>query len=224
MVVGAIYSWHFEAVWRNLPFLLLGARTTMYVTLLSLLFGLAIGLMAALLRLSPVRPFTLLAAFYIDLFRSTPLLVQLVWAFYALPILVGHGIPPLVAGVGVLSLYVGSYLAEIFRAGIQSIARGQRDASLALGMTGSQVMVRIVLPQAAVRMLPPIASTAISLVKDSSLVSVISVAELIFNAQSLSAVTLRPVEVLTGAALMYFVLAYPFSLLAGFLHQRFLTV
>lgn len=196
----------------------------MYVTLLSLLFGLAVGLVAALLRLSPLRPFTLLAAFYIDLFRSTPLLVQLVWAFYALPILVGHGIPPLVAGVGVLSLYVGSYLAEIFRAGIQSIARGQRDASLALGMTGSQVMMRIVLPQAAVRMLPPIASTVISLVKDSSLVSVISVAELIFNAQSLSAVTLRPVEVLTGAALMYFVLAYPFSLLAGFLHHRFLAV
>lgn len=196
----------------------------MYVTLLSLLFGLAVGLVAALLRLSPLRPFTLLAAFYIDLFRSTPLLVQLVWAFYALPILVGHGIPPLVAGVGVLSLYVGSYLAEIFRAGIQSVARGQRDASLALGMTGSQVMVRIVLPQAAVRMLPPIASTVISLVKDSSLVSLISVAELIFNAQSLSAVTLRPVEVLTGAALMYFVLAYPFSLLAGFLHHRLLAV
>lgn len=196
----------------------------MSVTLLSLLFGLAVGLVAALLRLSPLRPFTLLAAFYIDLFRSTPLLVQLVWAFYALPILVGHGIPPLVAGVGVLSLYVGSYLAEIFRAGIQSVARGQRDASLALGMTGSQVMVRIVLPQAAVRMLPPIASTVISLVKDSSLVSLISVAELIFNAQSLSAVTLRPVEVLTGAALMYFVFAYPFSLLAGFLHHRLLAV
>lgn len=224
MAVGAIYGWHFEAVWRNLPFLLLGARMTMYVALLSLLFGLVAGLAAALLRLSPVRPLTLLAAFYVDLFRSTPLLAQLVWAFYALPILLGHGLPPLAAGVGVLSLYVGSYLAEIFRAGIQSVARGQRDAALALGMTGSQAMLRIVLPQAVTRMLPPVASTVISLVKDSSLVSVISVAELSFNAQSLSAVTLRPVEVLTGAAVVYFFLAYPFSLLAAFLHRRFLAV
>ena len=224
MTLAAIYSWHFQAVWNNLPFLLLGMKTTLLVTALSLVFGLAVGLAAALLRLAPWRAANLLAAFYIDLFRSTPLLAQLVWAFFALPILTGHSLPPLAAGTGVLSLYVGAYLAEIYRAGILSVSAGQRHAALAIGMTGAQVMRRIILPQAVVRMLPPMASTIISLVKDSSLVSIISVAELMFNAQSLSAVTLRPVEVLTAAGGLYFFLTYPFSLIAAFLHRRYLAV
>jgi polar amino acid transport system permease protein len=144
--------------------------------------------------------------------------------FFALPILLGDSLPPIVAGVATLGAYSGAYLAELFRAGILSIAIGQRHAALALGMTRTQVLRRIVLPQALTRMLPPIASTLITLVKDSSLVSVISVAELMWAAQSLAAISLRPVEVLTGTGLLYVALTYPLSLVAEVTRRRFLAV
>jgi polar amino acid transport system permease protein len=196
------YVWDFGAFFKYLPFLLRGMEVTILVSLLSMVVGVIIGLAVALARLSPLAPLRWLAAFYVDFLRSTPLLIQLVWVFFALPILLGYSLPPIVAGVATLGAYSGAYLAELFRAGILSIASGQRHAALALGMTRTQVLRRIVLPQALTRMLPPIASTLITLVKDSSLVSVISVAELMWAAQSLAAVSLRPVEVLTGTGLL----------------------
>ena len=190
----ASYTWDFSAFFKYLPFLLQGLEVTLYVSFLATCVGLAAGLVVALARLSPVPPLRWLAAFYVDFLRSTPLMIQLVWVFFALPILLGYSLPPVVAAVVTLGAYAGAYLAEIFRAGIVSIATGQRHAGLALGMTRTQVMRRIILPQAVVRMLPPIANTLITLIKDSSLVSVISVAELMWAAQSLASVTLRPVS------------------------------
>jgi polar amino acid transport system permease protein len=199
-------------------------EVTILVSLLSMAVGAIIGLAVALARLSPFAPLRWFAAFYVDFLRSTPLLIQLVWVFFALPILLGYSLPPIVAGVATLGAYSGAYLAELFRAGILSIAIGQRHAALALGMTRTQVLRRIVLPQALTRMLPPIASTLITLVKDSSLVSVISVAELMWAAQSLAAISLRPVEVLTGTGLLYVALTYPLSLVAEVTRRRFLAV
>lgn len=218
------YVWHFEAFYHHLPFLLTGIRYTILVSILAILLGLVVGLVAAVVRIFGPRPLGWLVTLYVDFVRSTPLLVQLVWVFFALPILIERSLPPLVAGVLTLGFYAGAYLAEIFRAGILGIPSGQRHAGLALGMTGGQVLWRIVLPQAVVRMLPPVASTFISLVKDSSLVSVISVAELMWAAQSLVGFTMRPVEVLTGTAFLYVTLTYPLSLLAGFLRRRYLAV
>ena len=199
-------------------------RVTVEVSLLAMLVGSGVGLFVALVRLSPAWPLRWAAAFYVDFLRSTPLLIQLVWVFFALPILIGGSLPPIMAAVLTLGAYSGAYLAEIFRSGIISIAAGQRHAALALGMTGTQTMVRIILPQAVVRMLPPIASTFITLVKDSSLVSLISVSELMWAAQSLSAISLRPVEVLTGTGLLYVALCYPLSLLAELIRRRMLAV
>jgi polar amino acid transport system permease protein len=218
------YVWDFGAFFKYLPFLLRGMEVTILVSLLSMVVGAIIGLAVALVRLSPFAPLRWVAAFYVDFLRSTPLLIQLVWVFFALPILLGYSLPPIVAGVATLGAYSGAYLAELFRAGILSVASGQRDAALALGMTRTQVLGRIVLPQALTRMLPPIASTLITLVKDSSLVSVISVAELMWAAQSLAAVSLRPVEVLTGTGLLYVALTYPLSLVAELTRRRFLAV
>jgi polar amino acid transport system permease protein len=218
------YVWDFGAFFKYLPFLLRGMEVTILVSLLSMVVGVIIGLAVALARLSPFAPLRWLAAFYVDFLRSTPLLIQLVWVFFALPILLGYSLPPIVAGVATLGAYSAAYLAELFRAGILSVASGQRDAALALGMTRTQVLGRIVLPQALTRMLPPIASTLITLVKDSSLVSVISVSELMWAAQSLAAVSLRPVEVLTGTGLLYVALTYPLSLLAELTRRRFLAL
>jgi His/Glu/Gln/Arg/opine family amino acid ABC transporter permease subunit len=218
------YVWDFGAFFKYLPFLLSGMKVTILVSVLSMAVGAIVGLVVALARLSHLAPLRWSAAFYVDFLRSTPLLIQLVWVFFALPILLGSSLPPIVAGVVTLGAYSGAYLAEIFRAGILSIATGQRHAALALGMTRLQVLRRIVLPQALTRMLPPIASTLITLVKDSSLVSVISVAELMWAAQSLAAVSLRPVEVLTGTGLLYVALTYPLSLVAELTRRRFLAV
>ncbi len=218
------YVWDFGAFFKYLPFLLQGMEVTVLVSMLSMVVGAIIGLAVALARLSPFVPLRWFAAFYVDFLRSTPLLIQLVWVFFALPILLGYSLPPIVAGVATLGAYSGAYLAELFRAGILSIAIGQRHAALALGMTRTQVLKRIVLPQALTRMLPPIASTLITLVKDSSLVSVISVAELMWAAQSLAAISLRPVEVLTGTGLLYVALTYPLSLIAELTRRRFLAV
>lgn len=218
------YVWDANVFFRHLPFLLQGLEVTVVVSLLSMVVGGAVGIAVALARLSPILPLRWLAGFYIDFLRSTPLLIQLIWVFFALPILLGFSLTPMVAGVATLGAYCGAYLAEIFRAGIVSIASGQRHAALALGMTRTQVMARVVLPQAITRMLPPIASTLITLVKDSSLVSLISVAELMWAAQSLSAVTLAPVEILTGTGLIYVAICYPLSLVAQLARRRYLAV
>jgi len=218
------YVWDFSVVVNHLPFLLQGLRVTVVISLLSMVVGAVVGLAVALARLSPVLPLRWLAAFYVDLLRSTPLLIQLIWVFFALPILLGYSLPPVTAGVATLGAYCGAYLAEIFRAGIVSIASGQRHAALALGMTKAQVLQRVILPQALMRMLPPIASTLITLVKDSSLVSLISVAELMWAAQSLASVTLAPVEILTATGLIYVAICYPLSLVAELTRRRYLAV
>jgi polar amino acid transport system permease protein len=127
------------------------------------------------------------------------------------------------AGVLTLSLYSSAYLAEIYRAGILSIAQGQRYAGLALGMTGVQVLRRIILPQAIVRMLPPIGSQFISLFKESALVSLINLQDLMWQAQALSAFTLRSMEVLTATAVIYMLLTFPQALLVNYLHKRYLA-
>ena len=216
-------KWNIGVVTSNLPYLLRGIRVTVAVTFAAMALGAVVGLFVALLRMSRARGLQVLAGLYIDVWRSTPLLVQLIWVFYALPILIGHSMTPLVAGVLTMALHVSAYLAEIYRAGILSIAVGQRHAGLSLGMTPGQVLRRIVLPQAVTRMLPPIGSQFISLFKESALVSLITLPELMWQAQSLAAFTMRPLEILSAAALIYMVLTLPQAVLVNYLHRRYLA-
>ncbi len=216
-------NWNFGVVTSNLPYLLRGIRMTVGVTFAAMALGAVAALFVALLRMSRTRWLQALAGLYIDLWRSTPLLVQLIWVFYALPILTGYSMTPLVAGIVTMALHVSAYLAEIYRAGILSIAEGQRNAGLSLGMTPPQVLRRIVLPQAVTRMLPPIGSQFISLFKESALVSLITLPELMWQAQSLAAFTMRPLEILTAAALIYMALTLPQAVLVNYLHRRYLA-
>jgi len=216
-------TWKPEAVTRHLPFLLAGVQMTVMVTVAAMAVALVLGILVALARLSGSRTLQALSGFYIDVARSTPLLAQLIWAFYALPILIGYAPEPLAAGVLTLAFHSGAYLAEIYRAGLLSIPRGQRYAALSLGMTPAQALRRVVLPQAVARMLPPIGSQFITLFKESALVSLITLPELMWQAQSLAAFTMRPFEVLTAAAIIYTVLTLPQSLLVNHLHRRYLA-
>lgn len=216
------YQWRFDLAIRYIPFLLQGVKMTILITFISMGIGMVIGLFAALIRLSKIRVLYSLTTFYVDFFRSTPVLVQLIWVYYCVPIITGRSFSAFASGVIALSLYVGSFLAEIYRAGILSISKGQTEAALALGMTGRQAMRRIILPQAVTRMLPPMGSMFISLFKESSLASAIAVAELMWQAQALIAFLFRPMEVFTLTALLYLILTYPQSLWVNYLHRRFL--
>lgn len=216
------YNWNFGIVLSNIPFLLEGLKVTIIVSLISMVLASIIGLIAALMRLSKIGILDRIAILYVDFFRSVPLMVVLIWLYYCLPILIGLNLPAIASGVTGLSLYMGAYMAEIYRGGIMSIARGQREAALALGMTSTQAMRRIVLPQAVVRMLPPIGSTFISLFKESALVSTIEVAELMRRAHNLTAYTFRASEVFIVVAFLYFLVTYPQAIFVNFLHSRLL--
>jgi polar amino acid transport system permease protein len=211
----------FGAILKHIPFLLKGAEVTLLLSLSALMIGMCIGLVVALLRLSPSRALRFAAGLYVDVLRSTPLLAQLMWLFFALPILTGIALSPFAAGVLGLALYAGAYLSEVYRSGILAIPQGQWHASLALGMTTSQLLRRVILPQAIFRVLPPLASLCMSLLKDSSLVSAISLQELMYRGQALGNLTLHQLEALTVTATIYFVATYPFALLGNALHRRY---
>jgi len=213
----------FTSILKYTPFLLQGAGLTLLVSIASLCIGMCLGLIVALLRMSTIGPVKFIAGLYIDVFRSTPLLAQLMWIFFALPILTGITLSPFYTGTLGLGLYSAAYLAEVYRSGILAIPQGQWQASRAIGMNTAQLLRRIILPQAVWRVLPPLASMWISILKESSLVSAIGMEELTFRGQSLGNLTLRPIEALTATALIYFAITYPFAVAANALHRRYLT-
>jgi len=201
-------------------FLLKGLKFTVELSLIGMAAGTVVGILSALALLSPVRVVRWLGIIYLDIFRSTPVLVQFIWVYYALPVISGISLSPMVAGSLVLTLYSGSFHTETFRAGILSIERGQREAAMALGMRPRQIMLRIILPQATVRMLPAYASTLVTLVKDSALASAISVPELLRQGATIASYTMLPVQSLLVVAVIYFLLTYPMSRFVNYLHER----
>ena len=164
----------FSLITNSLPLLLQGALVTLEITAMAVGLGLVFGLLAALAQLSKFTPLRLLAKIYVDFIRGTPLLVQIFIIYFALPAIIGQRIDPFVAAVAACSINSGAYVAEIFRAGIQSIEVGQMRAGLSLGMTWGQTMRYIILPQAVRNMLPVLLTQTIILFQDTSLVYVIS--------------------------------------------------
>jgi polar amino acid transport system permease protein len=157
---------------------------------------------------------------YVEVFRCTPLLVQIVWFYYALPVVIGIDIPAHVAAVLVLSLYTGAFYAEIIRGGVNSIERGQWDAARAIGMRRRQVMRHVILPQAVKRMIPPFMNQSIIQLKNTSLVSTIAVADLLYNGTIITAATYRPLEAYTMVAVIYFLVLFPLTLAAQRVERR----
>ena len=199
---------HFDVVWENRNFLLQGLQTTVAISVFGILLSLALGVVVGGLRTYARAPFTWVCALYVDVIRSIPFLVILVWLFFVPPLLVGIGVPPFWTGVLALGLHGGAYLAEIVRAGLTSIRQGQQRAGLALGMTHLTVVRRIVLPQAIIRMLPPTGTYSGSIINKSAIASVIAVEELTRQAQLLSSVTIRPFEIFTIVLVVYSLLVY----------------
>jgi polar amino acid transport system permease protein len=217
------YQWDFAPVFANADLLAQGLVNTLKVTGASLGCGLVLGLALALMRLSRQRLVSWPAGFVIEVFRTTPPLVQLFWFFFALPLIAGIEMTPLLAAVVTFSIQSAAFFAEVFRAGIVSVERGQWEAGRALGMAPPQVMRRIVLPQAVKRMIPAFLERAIELMKTTTLVAIVSYADLLYQTNEVAQKTFRPLEVFSVTALIYFVVIYAASTLVHRVERRLAT-
>lgn len=215
-----MYRWDFAPVLANSALLAQGLVNTLKVTGTALSCGLVLGLALALLRLSRHRWASWPAGFVIEVFRTTPPLVQLFWFFFALPLIVGIEMTPFAAAAVTFSIQSAAFFAEVFRGGIVSIERGQWEGALAIGMTHRQALRRIVLPQAVKRMMPAFMERAIELMKTTTLVATISYADLLFAANEIAQKTFRPLETFTVAAGIYFVVILAASLVARLIERR----
>ena len=214
------YRWDFAPVLAHADLLAIGLLNTLQVTGTALACGVPLGLLLALMRLSPRRVLAWPAGLVIEVFRTTPPLVQLFWFFFALPILIRVEMTPFVAAALTFSIQSAAFFAEVFRGGIVSVERGQWEAARAIGMNPRQTMRRIVLPQAVKRMIPAFMERTIELMKTTTLVATVSYADLLFQANEVAQKTFRPLEVFTTAALLYFAVIYVASLLAQRLERR----
>jgi polar amino acid transport system permease protein len=218
--VGVGYTWDFSVVTANADLLMWGLGNTLKLTALALLIGTPLGLVLALMRLSPRRILRGPATAYVEVFRATPTLVQLYWLFFALPFVIDIHLNSFQAAVAALSLLSSAFLSEVFRGGILSIDSGQWGAARGLGMSYGQAMRRIILPQATKRMIPVFLERAIELLKTSSIAATISYADLLFVAQDLAFKTFRPLEIFTAAAVMFFLVILLASQLTRLLELR----
>jgi polar amino acid transport system permease protein len=215
-----MYQWDFGALWSYRSLVVVGLGYTVGYTILCVVLGLVVGTAVGLGRLARSRFAGWPLIFYIEAFRCTPLLVQLVWFYYALPVLLGISMSPALAATLTLSLYGGAFYAEIIRAGIVSIGAGQWDAGRALGLGRILLMRKVVLPQALKRMLPPLMNQSIIQLKNTSLVSILAVPDLLYQGQVVTAATYRPLEVYTLVALVYFAVLFPLTLAVQGLERR----
>ena len=205
----------------NWPFLLKAAGVTLMVSAASMVLGLILGILVAIGRTYGGRFLDIVLGFYVDSMRAIPVLVILVWGYFALPLLTGHSLSPIVAAIIALGLHMAAYVAETVRAGLTSVRPGQMRAALALGMSRWQAIRVIILPQALVRMLPPLGSLLVIAIKDSAISSVIAVPELIRQTQVLVSNTYLSFELYSFTMVIFFLIAYPVARGVDAIYRRF---
>jgi His/Glu/Gln/Arg/opine family amino acid ABC transporter permease subunit len=198
------------------------AWVTLELSFFGVLFGTLLGVIMALMRISRIWPIKFVASAYIELIRGTPMLVQILIIHYGLTV-IGVNLPAFMSGVVALTMNSSAYMAEVFRAGIQAIDKGQTEASRSLGMTNGMTLRYIVLPQAFRNMLPAIGNEFIIIIKDSSLVSMIGIAEIIYTARTIQGVTFQPLAPLLVAAGLYFIITFTLANLLSWLERRLST-
>lgn len=215
-----MYEFRFDVVWENWDYFFNGLWITLWVSVASLGIGVVIGLIVVICRISKNPLLSYPMRVYIEFFRNTPTLVKLVWVFYMIPIVLGFQTGALTSCIIAMGISAGAYLAEVFRAGIEDVPKGDIEAAFAVGMLPRQVMRRIILPQALRKILLPMVNTFIVFVKYSSLVSVIGVSDLMYRANVIATTTFRPLEIFTVLAFFYFFLCYGLSRAVGAIGNR----
>ncbi len=203
--------------WR---FLLDGLGVTLLLSIITVVCSLVAGSLIALLRIYGPAWLRVALTFYIDTMRAIPVLVVLVWIYFALPIATGLNLPSFWAAAFALSVHIAAYVAEIVRAGIESVRSGQIRAGLALGMSRAQVVQKIILPQALIRMLPAFGSIISITIKDTAIASVIAVPELMKRSETVAGQSFRPIEIFTVAMIVYFLILFPATRLIDVFYKR----
>ncbi len=203
------YRWNFAPVFDNADVLLAGALGTLRLFAICAVAGLSLGLLVGLARYAKARAARWPATAFVEFFRNTPVLVQILWFYFALPILLPFEISPLVAAALGISLNSAAFSAEIYRAGIQSIERGQWDGARALGMTHTQALRRIILPQALRRMLPALTNRGIEIFKMTTLASAVAYVDLLQQGKLLASLHFNPIETYSVIAVVFFLCLLP---------------
>lgn len=219
--MDGLMNFDMNLVVNSFPLLLVGAGVTIQITVLSTAIGFVIGLIVGVARISNLRVLRMLAEVYVEFFRGTPLLVQIFLFYFALPVITGQRIDPFIAAISACGINSGAYVAEIFRAGIQSVDDGQMEAGRSLGMTWLQTMRYIIVPQAFKRVIPPLGNEFIAMLKDSSLVSVIGFEELTRRGQLIIAKTYGSFEIWMSVAVIYLVMTLTISRFVAYLERRY---
>jgi His/Glu/Gln/Arg/opine family amino acid ABC transporter permease subunit len=216
-----MFTFDWGVIGRSWPFLVAGVRVTLSIVVAATLMGLAIGLVVGILRGMRLRGVELVTGWYIEIFRNTPILVQIVWFYYVLPLIMNRpGLSASTSCIIAIGLNAGAYLAEVFRAGIQAVDVGQMEASRSLGMSYLRAMFLIILPQAVRNVLPAFVNTFVVLIKESAQVTFVGVMDIMHRGDMLSSDTSRPIEAYTAVAVIYFVICYTISKSAGFVERR----
>jgi His/Glu/Gln/Arg/opine family amino acid ABC transporter permease subunit len=214
------YQFAWEVVGQYRGWLLAGLGLTLQVASVSMVFAMVLGLAVAFLRMSRIWPVRTIASLYISVLRAIPLLVFILWVYYGLTLVTGINLDAFWAGVTCLTLQYAAWLAEIYRAGLQAIDKGQREAALSTGLSRSRAFMKVVWPQAWRIIIPPMASNFVGIIKDSSLVGIIGVNEIMRQSQIAVSLTFRPFELYTAAMVMYIVLTLAIARVASYLEQR----
>jgi polar amino acid transport system permease protein len=212
----------FTVVFSYWQALLQGLALTLVFTVGCAILGSLCGFLLSLLRASRSRWLSVPAGLYVELFRGTPLLIQLFWVFFCFPVVFGVDIPPYLSVLLALTLYMTAITSETFRGALKSIPGEQHDACVALGLASWNKTVFVVFPQALLRGIPPLLSNVVSLFKESALISSVGIADLMFVGQNISNSTARPVEFLSAVAVIYFLVAFPLTRLVGVIEARML--
>ena len=216
-------SFDFSLIWNSFPLLLAGAGVTIEITAIAVGRGFIFGLITSVCRLSGVKVLQVIAVCYVNIIRGTPMLVQIFLIYFALPMVIGERINPFVAAVAACSINSGAYVSEIFRAGIQSVDKGQMEAGRSLGLSWMQTMRYVILPQAFKHVIPPLGNEFISMTKETSLVSVIGFEELTRRGQLIIAKTYGSFEIWLTVAAIYLVMTLTIARLVSYLERRFAT-
>lgn len=214
------YRWDFGAVLRQYPLLLDGLLGTLRIAAAAIVLGVALGLVLAAMRLSPRLLLRAPAAAFVEFYRNTPAIVHFFWFYYAMPVVADISLSPFMAATLALSTQSAAFYAEVFRGGVRSITAGQWEGARALGMSDAQAMRRIILPQAASRMVAPFIERSFELLKTTSLASTLAYGDLLFRAMQVNSTTFRPLETYTVLAVMYFTLLLAASAAASVAERR----
>ncbi|MRI64737.1 ABC transporter permease subunit [Gracilibacillus thailandensis] len=209
-----------EVILEGLPTLLRGMGVTIEITVISLILAMFIGLILGVCSITKSRILRGFSTAFVDIIRGTPLLVQILFIYFGLPSVIDIDLTAFSAGVIAITVNAAAYLVEIFRAGINSIDKGQMEAGRTIGFSYAQTMRLIILPQAIKRMIPAIVNQFIVSIKDTSLLSAIGLAELTLSGQSIYAANYRAFEILFAVGVLYFVIIYSLSLFARWLERR----